>query len=529
MLKKAKTHALGALLLLIMMLSLGCGGQGLIPDLPPIQPPVQASKGSIEGYVYAPIGSEPVAARVSESAAPPVGHKAVANAAVSAVCGSETKSANTTASGYFAIAQLPVGSCTVTITKEGYGSYSTTVTVQANTITAIGGDAGMSLTPAASGALIVKTNVPGATIYIDGQNTNITMTDTERRIDNLSPGAHDVSLSNLNGFLPLETQIAQINNNGTKTIDFLFIPSNEYIYFGSERDTDFSGDSMTWETKTKIYRMKPDGTEQERLTSLDPAIQDFISSVSPDGSTLLLMTDDPEFTNGEDYSLILMNSDGTNRRAIAPDHLPAVNPRFSYDSNYIIYASFDGDFSKCNISLPCPDIFIMDRFGNTMNQVTNNGYLNNEPSISPDGKTVVFYSTRPMDVGRSTNIYRVDVDGTNERQLTFGGVGQSSSSPSFTPDGKKIIYESSISGTKDIWVMDIDGNNAMNLTNDTYYDTHARLSPGGTKIVFESNRYDVGGPDDRINLEICIMDLDGSNITRLTDAPGVDSKPVWTP
>ena len=199
----------------------------MIPDLPPIQPPAQASKGSIVGYVYAQIGSEPAAARVSESAAPPVGHKAVANASVSAVCGSETKSANTTASGYFAIAQLPVGSCTVTITKTGYGSYSTTVTVQANTITAIGGDAGMSLTPTASGALIVKTNVPGATIYIDGQNTNITMTDTERRIDNLSPGGHNVSLSNLNGFRSVEAQMAQIVENSAETTDFLFIPSNQ--------------------------------------------------------------------------------------------------------------------------------------------------------------------------------------------------------------------------------------------------------------------------------------------------------------
>jgi len=222
-----KQTILVALLLSIIILSLGCGGKGLIPDLPPIQPPAQASKGSIVGYVYAQIGSEPAAARVSESAAPPVGHKAVANASVSAVCGSETKSANTTASGYFAIAQLPVGSCTVTITKTGYGSYSTTVTVQANTITAIGGDAGMSLTPTASGALIVKTNVPGATIYIDGQNTNITMTDTERRIDNLSPGGHNVSLSNLNGFRSVEAQMAQIVENSAETTDFLFIPSNQ--------------------------------------------------------------------------------------------------------------------------------------------------------------------------------------------------------------------------------------------------------------------------------------------------------------
>jgi len=286
---------------------------------------------------------------------------------------------------------------------------------------------------------------------------------------------------------------------------------------------------MTWETKTKIYRMKADGTEQERLTSLDPSIEDFISSVSTDGSTILFNTFDPEFSTNNEFALVMMNSDGTNRRVIEPENLYAVNARFSYDSNYIIYASYDNDYSKCKLPLPCPDIFIMDIFGNVVNQVTNNGYLNNSPSISPDGKSVVFESTRPIVNGRATNIYIINVDGTNERQLTFSGIGQNSMAPSFSPDGKKIVYASGISGVGEIWVMDIDGTSAMNLTNDTYYDTNPRFSPDGTKIVYESDRYDTGSPDDRYNKEIFIMNSDGSNITRLTDAPGVDSKAVWTP
>ena len=92
--------------------------------------------------------------------------------------------------------------------------------------------------------------------------------------------------------------------------------------------------------------------------------------------------------------------------------------------------------------------------------------------------------------------------------------------PSWSPDGTKIAFDSSRDGNTEIYVMDADGSNQINLTNNSAFDGCFDWSPDGSKIVFTSDR---GGnfvsriTSDNITMsEIYVMDANGSNQTRLT-------------
>jgi Tol biopolymer transport system component len=86
----------------------------------------------------------------------------------------------------------------------------------------------------------------------------------------------------------------------------------------------------------------------------------------------------------------------------------------------------------------------------------------------------------------------------------------------------KIAFESDRSGNNDIWVMNADGTNPVQLTTDPAGDHTPAWSPDGTKIAFVSDR-------DGGNFEIYVMNADGSGQTRLTDDPAQDFDPTWSP
>ena len=80
-------------------------------------------------------------------------------------------------------------------------------------------------------------------------------------------------------------------------------------------------------------------------------------------------------------------------------------------------------------------------------------------------------------------------------------------------------------GDFEIYIMNADGSNQVNLTNNSAHaDTDADWSPDGTQIVFISSR-DTEWPD----ADIYVMDADGSNVTRLTTGPHFDRWPSWRP
>ena len=85
----------------------------------------------------------------------------------------------------------------------------------------------------------------------------------------------------------------------------------------------------------------------------------------------------------------------------------------------------------------------------------------------------------------------------------------------------KIAFMSDRDGNLEIYVMNADGSNPIRLTNNLAYDGAPAWSPDGSKIAFSSNRD--GNP------EIYVMNVDGSNQINLTNNPGYDVCPAWSP
>ena len=134
------------------------------------------------------------------------------------------------------------------------------------------------------------------------------------------------------------------------------------------------------------------------------------------------------------------------------------------------------------------------------------------PSWSPDGSQFAVDAFGcEVRGGCSSSIATMNADGTGIQFLTGG------EDPAWSPNGAKIAFVNN----GDIYTMNTDGSQMINVSNNVASDANPNWSPDSTKIAFASNR---DGND-----EIYSMDADGTNQTRLTTNPAADTHPAWSP
>ncbi len=101
------------------------------------------------------------------------------------------------------------------------------------------------------------------------------------------------------------------------------------------------------------------------------------------------------------------------------------------------------------------DIYLIDPQGGSPKRLTSNSNTNRYPRVSPDGRYIVYYSFQ----AGSPSIWRMDIDGSNPKQLTT----EFSLNPSISPNGQEIIYEVGVD-TLRVWKVGIDGGQPVQLT-----------------------------------------------------------------
>lgn len=129
---------------------------------------------------------------------------------------------------------------------------------------------------------------------------------------------------------------------------------------------------------------------------------------------------------------------------------------------------------------------------------------------SPDGTKIAFVSQR----SGSNNIWIMNTDGTNQIQLTKM---KNAYSPSWSPDGTKIAF----AYLGNIWTVNIDGTGLTQLTNSPSWEGAPSYSPDGTRIAFHSSVGD--------SLDIFVINVYGTDRVQLTDHPAADGAPSWSP
>ena len=161
------------------------------------------------------------------------------------------------------------------------------------------------------------------------------------------------------------------------------------------------------------------------------------------------------------------------------------------------------------------DIVVIDADGSDDVNIGNPAY-DDYPAWSPDGQAIAFMSDRD---DASGEIYVAHLEAPNTPQRLTNSPG-ADWGPAWSPDGTQIAFTSDRAGDLDIYVMDADGSNVTSLTEDPGDDFAPAWSPDGTQIAFTSDRDG--------NREIYVMTANGAAQTNVTNDPADDQNPDWT-
>jgi parallel beta-helix repeat protein len=155
-------------------------------------------------------------------------------------------------------------------------------------------------------------------------------------------------------------------------------------------------------------------------------------------------------------------------------------------------------------------------------QLTTDPAVDQSPVLSPDGQLVAFVSER----SGNFDVWLIDSGGANPQNLTNHPAADFD--PIWSPDGGRIAFVSDRDGNPEIFVMDADGQNVQQLTHtEGIANLHPTWSSDSTKIAFARGQMIEGGQI--VDLEIFVMNADGSDSINITNHAANDDRPAWSP
>ncbi|HEX6731695.1 MAG TPA: protein kinase [Pyrinomonadaceae bacterium] len=254
---------------------------------------------------------------------------------------------------------------------------------------------------------------------------------------------------------------------------------------------------------TQVWFLPYPSGQAQRLTNDLNAYGEVSLGLTSDSGTVATI----QIVNASSIWITAANEDETRARLILKTNLPET-VAWTPDGK-IIYATRIGENW---------DIWMSNRDGSENKQLTADGFIDQQPSASHDGRYVVFQSNR----SGARNIWRIDADGSNPKQLTEGSYDDSS--PVCAPDGRFVVFASTRSGTSSIWKVGIDGGSPVQLTNQAA--ELPSISPDGKLISYFYS-------DEQANKQpkLAIIPFEGGEQPKTIDLPR-SVQPIafaWTP
>lgn len=138
-------------------------------------------------------------------------------------------------------------------------------------------------------------------------------------------------------------------------------------------------------------------------------------------------------------------------------------------------------FTSYRISAANPEIFIVNLDGSNALRLTTDTHTDHQPSLSPDGSTVVFSSTR----SGTSRIWTMGADGSNQTALNTGSDADvPESAPRYSPGGGRILFSSPRTNTTQIWIIPAAGGTPTQVTHEVNGAFFGSWSPDGNFIFY---------------------------------------------
>ena len=251
------------------------------------------------------------------------------------------------------------------------------------------------------------------------------------------------------------------------------------------------------DTTFNIYESSPDGSGLQNLAA-SFGVRNLQPSWSPDGRRLVFVSDHTP------AGLYVMNADGSGKHAISQAGLGPAYPAWSPDGSRIAFSSSRGGAS---------DIWIVDLDGSNLVQVTFFGA--EAPAWTPDSKAIAYSD---LDIGA---IGLVDLSDMKRYQVTFPPSGGVDQFPAWAPDGTALAFVRSTATTAQVLCVLFAGDTIPKpLTSFAIgSDWTPAWAPTGHQLVFAH--------DSNYDFDLFIIKEDGTGLQPLTSGPGLDFRPSW--
>ncbi|RME89744.1 MAG: hypothetical protein D6770_03825, partial [Anaerolineae bacterium] len=254
---------------------------------------------------------------------------------------------------------------------------------------------------------------------------------------------------------------------------------------------------------TELYLIDPQSGE---ITPLNTGVETAVlPSWSPDGSTIA-------FAQALKWHIYTVSADGSDLFQVTD--FSSNNPDWAPDGSRLVFQS-----DARNEPKDTPDIYLIDPNGENLTEILDDPEpADFSPRWSPDGSRILFVSNR----NGPYSIFLMDPDGANIEEVIPGGKSPVTYG-AWSPDGERIAFVYGSGSRAEIYIVDKNGDpdTAVRLTKDDFQDSHPSWSPDGSQLVFASNRSG--------NWDLWLINADGSDLRQLTDDEYYDGDPDWGP